>query len=172
MTWPPRWAPGPHFKSTVSPKVVRGVKRKAAGAAEDAHKRTVRRRDRFCRFPLCGCKTFKLRLDVSHGQHKGMGGNPKGDRSQPEGLILLCAARHRENSISVDRGTLRIRPLDRVYGLSGPCAFLVDVNKLRDDYGAHPQKWVEVARETTRHVLEPFKPAQRDLLERLAGMQF
>lgn len=178
MTWPPRWDKA-HFKTPISTKVVRGLKRKAAVGVEDKHKRAVRRRDLYCRFPLCGCKKFKLRLDVSHAKHKGMGGNPKGDRSLEPGLILLCSARHKDNAISVDRGTLRIKPLvlrlagkrPSTQGLAGPCAWLVDINRLREDFGAHQQEWLEVARETARHVFEPFTPEQEAILKRLAGME-
>jgi hypothetical protein len=105
MTFPRR-VNGPMFKdSAKAPKVARRVRKTLARRLieneEERHKREVRLRDRYCRFPLCECRKFGLALHVSHSRHKGAGGNPKGDRSLPELMVLIDAARHRENRMSI-----------------------------------------------------------------------
>ena len=74
------------------PKVARRLKQIARKQRETAEMRAVRRRDRKCRFPLCGCATFGLPLDCSHQQHRGIGGNPRGDRKRfpPKGEECLA----------------------------------------------------------------------------------
>lgn len=153
----------------VAAKVPRVLKQRAIKGAEDGNKAKVRKRDGYCRFPLCGCKAFKLRLEVSHAEHKGAGGNPKGDRSTPDKLIYLCVARHQANRIAVDRGTLRWRPLTK-RGSAGPVAWFVDVRGLDPLRLELTPKWVEVARETARHVYAPITAPNRVLLEQLATM--
>jgi hypothetical protein len=167
MSFPVRWDK-PHFKEPVSKKVIRGLKRKGLKDTEDANKRIVRRRDKFCRFPLCACKRFNLALHVAHAeQHKGMGGDPAGKRSLPTGMILLCSARHKENAVALDRGTLRIRPLTNEQ-YAGPCAFEVDSCALRPR--SKKGHWIEVARETTLHIFALFTQEQRAILTTLAEM--
>ena len=166
---------GAFFKRPVAKKVVRGLKRRKAASLEDKQKAEVRQRDGYCRFPLCGCRRFKLRLEVAHASHKGIGGNPRGDRSDPRLMILLCSARHKENDISLDRKTIRIRALDPRRDFHGPCAWDVDLKRMRLEQpgawvGGRPQ-WCEVARESGPHCLEPLSAAQKDLLKALAGMQ-
>jgi hypothetical protein len=79
--------------------------------AEDAEKQKVRRRDGYCRFPLCGCGKMRLRTEVSHSEHKGMGGNPAGDRSKADLMVLVCHRRHKDGRVAIDKGTLRWRAL-------------------------------------------------------------
>lgn len=152
----------------VAAKVVRGLKQAKAKDAEDLNKAKVRRRDKYCRFPLCACKRFSLRLEVSHSQHKGAGGNPKGDRSTPDKLIYLCSARHQENRIAVDRGTLKWKALTR-RGSAGPVAWYVDMRAFDSGHSATP-RWSEIARETGLHIYEPFTAGQAAILEQLAQM--
>lgn len=183
--WPPRWE-GPQFKGTGSAKVKRGKRREARADREDAKKTEVRLRDRYCRFPLCGCKRFQLALrEVSHGKHKGMGGNPAEDRSEPETMLLLCAARHKENKFSVDRKTLRWLPITRA-GSDGPIAWSIDLLELRRMHAVLKQpmlvlalaaipagvRWFELARETGRHVYEPTSAEQSAILAFLRGMDY
>jgi hypothetical protein len=97
----------------------------------------VRQRDRACRFPLCGCRTLKLRLEVAHTQHRGMGGNPAGDRTSTASCVLLCMHRHQFGAVSLHAGTLRHVPLT-ADGFDGPVAW-----EIYDDLGG----WMEVARE-------------------------
>lgn len=155
----------------IAPKVVRAKKRIASKTIEDANKAAVRFRDKFCRFPLCGCRKFKLTMAVAHRRHKGAGGNPEGDRSKPDGLIYLCSARHRENRISLDRYTLRIKPLTR-HGYSGPCAWSVDVRAMGcAAIMAFRPQWIEVGREVAVGVFVAFTPEQSALLHRLRTME-
>lgn len=157
----------------LSRKVKRALKGREHKAAEDDEKTTVRKEDGYCRFPSCGCRRFKLALHVAHLEHKGMGGNPAGDRSQAAKMILLCSARHRENVIALDRGTLRIRPLTAA-GTRGPCAFDVDVPTLaRLGLATFASKivWFELARERGgRHSFEVATHEQAIVLAKLREM--
>ncbi len=132
---------------------------------ESTNKQLVRVRDlRRCRFPLCGCKKLGLRLEVSHDRHKGMGGNPEGDRSLMPRMILFCVHRHQDGAISRHKGTLRTVPLTS-RGNNGPVAFEVILEALT---GA--PEWVEVARERSVCELEPLLEWQRTVLLKLAEM--
>lgn len=131
--------------------------------AEARAKAWVRRRDRVCRFPLCRCREIGLTLEVSHHLHKGMGGNPEGDRNTPENMVLLCTHRHRDGRISRHHGTLRVRFLTR-HGFEGPVAWMVD-------WGTTGTRWVEVARESAPGVWEPLTAHQADILSDLAMME-
>lgn len=181
-SWPPRWT-GSQFKQPRSLKVGRVLKREKRDAKEKSRKDDVRKRDKYCRFPLCGCKRFGLALrEVSHSKHKGMGGNPKGDRSEADLMVLVCAARHKENIFSIDRKTIRWRPLTSK-GADGPIAWDIKVAELRrlnPDSAAlmlmavrelHRAEWLELVRETAIHIYEPLTPFQRSTLERLKGME-
>lgn len=186
--WPPRWD-RPHFKQAPgSAKVKRGKKREARADREDAKKREVRLRDSYCRFPLCGCKRFQLTLtEVSHAKHKGMGGNPAEDRSDPADMILLCDARHKANKFSVDRGSLRWRALTKD-GANGPIAWSIDARELRRirrEFGDRRTaliylaidtlpagRWFELARETGIHTYEPTTAEGSAILAWLRGMDY
>lgn len=128
---------------------------------EDAEKAAVRRRDRACRFPLCGCRRLRLALEVSHFEHKGSGGNPSGTRSDRRTMVLLCSHRHQHGPISRHKGTLRVRFLTR-QGFDGPVAWSVA-------WGMR-SRWYEVAREVSPGVLEVLSDAQKAMLEALAEM--
>ena len=153
-----------------SSKVDRFKARVAQRSEEFENKELVRKRDlRRCRFPLCGCKKFGFSLHVSHQQHKGMGGNPKGDRSTTDKMILVCYARHRGHPMAIDKGTVKWKALTR-HGADGPVAWLVDLPSLTDL--AHKrQRWVEVAREVRVQELEPLTDDQRRILTQLARME-
>lgn len=107
---------------------------------ENANKQQVRDRDRVCRFPLCPCKNFDLFLEVSHSEHKGMGGDPTGERSAPELMVLICNWRHRLSRYSIDRKTLRWRPLTAA-GANGLIVWEARIPWL---FG---EDWREIARE-------------------------
>lgn len=170
MTWPPRWEPGTtHFKGSKTTKVARVKKARAAKAEEDKEKAQVRKRDKRCRFPLCGCKEFGIRCEVSHAKHKGMGGNPRGDRSKPELMMYLCEARHKGNVISIDKGTLKWEALTRD-GADGPVRWLVDMSALFNASALKP-KWFEVANETAVQQLARLTPKQANILATLRGME-
>lgn len=181
-TWPPRWT-GPQFKTGVTSRVERRQKRANEKIDEEKNKREVRTRDkRRCRFPLCGCRRLKILAHVAHSKHKGIGGNPAGDRSAPELMILVCACRHRENVISLDRGTLCWRELKKGHGANGPVAWYVRASELParlrsglrlfsfdDDAGAGP--WAELFRETAIGVGVPMSGKAVAVLQWLATME-
>jgi hypothetical protein len=140
--------------------------RSARLAHEQREKAKVRKRDKGCRFPLCGCRRLGLRLEVAHGvlddpksQHKGMGGNPKGDRSDAKLMVLLCDHRHQFSVWSAHAGTLRAvaRTAD---GFDGPVTWQVQ----QGDFG-----WVDVAYETAPSALDRDRTA-RGFLTELAKM--
>jgi len=148
---------------------VQSVKRWVARALEERRiMQRVRRRDGYrCRMPLCGCHRFGVKVEVSHARHRGMGGNPAGDRTTSAGLVTVCRARHRELSISIDRGTLRWRPLTS-RGADGPIAWDVDMGGFRHRLVT---EWFEVAREREVQTLEPLTNLQLDILQALADME-
>lgn len=161
MTFPPRWSE-PHFKHDApNRKVEQRTSKLALATAERRHKDAVRKRDKTCRFPLCGCKKFRRHTEVSHAQHKGAGGNPAGDRSATGLMTLLCPFRHRENRVSLDKGTLRWRPLTD-QGANGPIVW---------EEQATPGVWVELARERAVQELDVLAPAQRARLKILREMR-
>lgn len=153
-------------KPTGSRKVARAKKRFTLKTAEDKQKAKVRKRDKRCRFPLCGCKRFNLAQHVSHQHHKGMGGNPAGDRSTADQMILVCSARHKENEFAIDRGTIRWRALTDK-GANGPIAWDVDYTQYWKVVGE--PYWVTVAVETIVGVpIVVF--SERDVIDELREM--
>lgn len=154
-------------KTGVSGKTLRRRKRDRLKRNENAHKEEVRERDVVCRFPLCPCRLFQLFLEVSHKDHKGMGGDPTGERSLPALMLLICNWRHKESKISIDRKGLKWEGLTPA-GSNGPIAWRIDLGKFSN--GMFPlDTWVELARERERGVLEPIAEPAQKILESLAG---
>ena len=157
-------------------RVRRHMKRRDTKAAEERVMRQVRREDRYCRFPLCGCGKLKLPLDVAHAGdegHRGMGGNPSLSATTPENLILLCRPRHRAHKFAIDKKTLRVEPLT-ARGLRGPVRWLIDpeatqVNELLVWRG--DRLWFPLAMESRPHVVMPLSAPQSAILHLLAGME-
>lgn len=147
-------------------KLKKADTRLKAKKAERDEKLEVRRRDRFCRFPLCGCRRLGWRLETSHQSHKGAGGDKTGTRSTADQMILLCVHRHQDGVVSRHHGTLRARYLtaDRA---DGPVAWEVDLGAV---YGFKKAQWREVARESAVQQLEPLDKWQEDALLHLAEM--
>lgn len=140
---------------------------------EDNAKRDARKRDRACRFPMCGCKRLGLPLEVSHDEHKGMGGNPAGDRSTPEKLVLLCNHRHQFGRISRHAGTMKAMPHSSVQGYNGPVSWYVRRDEIPDEVvpaALFGQEWVCVADEVSPGRLAQPMPWQLVILKRLAEM--
>lgn len=97
--------------------------------AERKNMDVARKADKGCRFPLCGCRKLGLRPEVAHTTHRGMGGNPKGDRTQPDNVITLCSHRHQHGEVSLHKGTLKIVPMTPE-GTRGPVRFMVDAETM------------------------------------------
>lgn len=93
-----------------------------------------------CRVPWCNYDGYALHS--AHQKHKGMGGNPTGDRNTTAGLMTVCAMHHREGKFALDKGTLRYVALDPEAVCNGPVSWQAKVEG----------RWLEVATETiTRH---------------------
>lgn len=169
----------PLFRHAVplSARVERAFRRIDLKNAEEANKAKVRRRDRGCRFPLCGCRRLGLSasVEVSHSVHKGSGGDPTGERSDSRLMMNLCRERHRVNPFAIDKGTVGWRPVEKSLGADGPVVWLLDVALLRyyREGGRRPARarLVEVARESTAGHLAPLTDDARVWLEHLATME-
>lgn len=165
-----------NFKEPRSGKIERYKRRAEWKTREDKEKKTVRLRDKRCRFPLCECKRYGLQLHVSHLRHKGMGGNPKGDRSVPALMLLLCVWRHQQGRIAIHRGTLRWVALTEA-GADGPIKWEVDGEALQP-FGEIarvadvfvPHGWLTVATERKLGQIEPLEDWQRVILTELSKM--
>lgn len=179
MSWPPRWTTEKDAAKPIrtAGKVKQRKVRRDRKTKEDTNKLAAKKRDGYrCRFPLCGCRGLGLvldaRLEASHDVHKGMGGNPAGDRSQTGGLITLCLHRHQDSAISRHKGTLRNlyrTPLEN----DGPIEWAVHARtllRLCPDLELPPRReWVIVATETAVQQLEPLARWQVEALQALAG---
>jgi len=174
----PNWKPS----RTARKKAVVTVRRERQ-TKERNNKTAARRRDRYrCRFPLCGCRPLSLRLEarleVSHDQHKGIGGNPAGDRSERWALITLCLHRHQDGIVSRHKGTLRTRYLSASKN-DGPVAWevrrsalpiaVLDLAALMG-MPARWTEWIEVARERSVQQIAVPAPWQQSILETLGKM--
>lgn len=154
----------------------RARRRRQLDEDERKHKAFVRDvRDKQCRFPLCGCRRegmgFKAVLTVSHDEHKGMGGDKTGERSQAWNLLLLCKWRHQDAPVSRDRKTMRTRYLGDS-GNNGPIAFDVDLAAVYPGlYGGRSGVWMEVARERACGMLDDLTGEQLIVLTDLAEME-
>jgi len=168
MSWPPTWDK-PHFKDGSSSKIERYKRRMDLKDKEDAEKQKVRRRDGYCRFPLCGCGKMKLRTEVSHSEHKGMGGNPAGDRSKADLMVLVCHRRHKDGRVAIDKGTLRWRALT-ARGSNGPIAW--DIHRdMVHSRRASAKEWLTLAIETGPHSYQQMTAGQIEILKNLAEME-
>lgn len=118
----------------------RRTKAVARKSTETKEMLKVRREDGYCRWPGCDCRRLNLRTEVCHKQHRGMGGNPAGDRTDLKLMILFCFEKHDE----LDAKNIDVKALDKTLGLRGPCAF----------YQKDGKAMVLVGRETAPHIME------------------
>ena len=160
MSWPPSWN-GPQFKrgKTVARAELKETKRDRE-KHEIEQKQKVRDRDGWCRFPLCGCRQRRRPVHVAHRDHKGMGGNPKGDRSDSDRMLLLCVDRHLNSKFSWHHGTVRWEPLDPLRGADGPVRWLI-----------HLGDRTLVVDEVDAGILGELDTDQRSILTKLARLE-
>jgi hypothetical protein len=99
----------------------RRTKRAATVKAEQAEMQAALKRDgRKCCVPDCIYSHKKLPVDACHLVHRGMGGNPKRDRTTRQQIVSLCRIHHGQ----LDAGEITVQPLTS-RGTDGPCFFLL-----------------------------------------------
>ena len=100
-----------------------------------------------------------------------MGGNPTGDRSTADAMVLLCRHRHQDGAIAIHKGTLRSRPLT-AEGTNGPLAWEVDKTVLWSgaSFVTRDSRWLEVARESAVQQVGFLSDLQKLALKTLAKM--
>lgn len=168
--WPPTIPRGtPIPKPSASARKM--LKKQARGklqTQERDNKTEAKKRDGYrCRFPLCGCKKLGLVLEASHWrQHKGMGGDPQGLRSDVPDLITVCPHRHRDGVIAIDKGTLEVRPVNKRQGASGCVEWWMDGAAFMGDH--QRTHWVLLAREIR---IGHYAPMSLQAIEVLHGLQ-
>lgn len=156
--------------------IARSKRARTLREAEGVEKATVRRRDKHCRFPRCGCRSswgldaMKRVPTVSHDFHKGMGGDPTGGVSIAPLMILLCKWRHQDAPVSRHAGTMQTRYLTPDNN-DGPVEFLVDLFAVYPGRYERKGMWFIVATEVERGVLGELTVEQRDVLHDLTGME-
>lgn len=116
---------------TAQPKPKKGTvwlegrqRRAERKAHEDREMTAARKRDMAlthgCRWARCEHMPHKPRLEVSHCfQHRGMGGDPSGERTERRLLMLACFIHHSR----IDDGDLEVRAQDDELGTDGPLDF-------------------------------------------------
>lgn len=119
-------------------RLERQERRRKRVSAEDDVIADAKKRDGYrCRFWRC---RLKLVLHGSHlERHRGMGGNPLGDRTTLDNIITQCARHHQ----LFDHDDIDIRPLTN-RGADGPCEF----------WERHGTEWVYLGAERTVQVSE------------------
>lgn len=89
--------------------------------AEDAIMKQARQRDgNRCRWRTCTGKYrgLVLPIDICHNVHRGMGGNPKLDRTTRDQLVALCRKHHQ----AWDDGLIDLQPISDA-GFDGLISF-------------------------------------------------
>lgn len=89
----------------------------ARGTYEDKKMAQARKRDGGCRYPRCGCKKKNLTPQACHLRHRGMGGNPKRDRTTTKELLTLCGPKHGDWELD----KFSVVPQDTALGFDGCC---------------------------------------------------
>jgi hypothetical protein len=117
-------------KHVTFPKPLRGEyrlectgKKRSRKLAEDKTMAQAKRRDgNKCRWPRCVYK--ELVIECAHLDHRKMGGNPAGDKTQRHKLIALCV-RHHDQFDGRALPDIAIEPVNAKDGTDGPCAYYV-----------------------------------------------
>lgn len=117
-------------------------KKRSRKLAEERAMSAARRRDGHrCRWPRC--EFTGLTLAVAHLEHRGMGGNPAGDKTERHKLILLCV-RHHDRFDGRAAPDVDIVPVDSRAGTDGPCVFYVRGESGRLEHVA-TERWIGVS---------------------------
>jgi hypothetical protein len=172
---------GPQWKQgRVAAKKAKQKNRRKRVATERENKAEVRRRDKVCRFPRCGCRRLgeilKAFGEVSHTKHKGPGGDPSGVRSGTENMVLICKWRHQDAPFSRHKQTIRVVYLT-ADGFDGLVAWEINWGALQQrllppqERTPYEDDWRELARETAIGQWEKFTDWQEEILDELAGME-
>lgn len=115
---------------TAKPKPVKGaywLERKAVKAERKNHERremdAAKRRDfaacHGCRWPTCPHRTYKPRIHAAHVfEHRGMGGNPDGRRTERHLIMGICVWCHAR----LDAGDAEVQEQTPAMA-DGACAF-------------------------------------------------
>jgi hypothetical protein len=112
-------APGTAWKASKEAKAERKAHEREqmqAAKVRDEHK---------CRVPRCEHMPQKPRIEPCHWreQHRAMGGNPSGDRTQRKLIIALCFIHPRESDRKSGSTVLDIEPQDTAQMFDGPCDY-------------------------------------------------
>lgn len=128
MSFVPNWQLGrpPLTKPGKGEKL---VEHRDKTAKEKAHEQkemqaALKRDERKCRVPRCEHAGKKLPIDPCHQQHRGIGGNPSGDRTTRATIISLCRVHH---GLYDKCEVLDIQP-QTAKVFDGPCDFLAPVD--------------------------------------------
>lgn len=138
----------------------RAAKSRKLKAVERDRMQEVREREDYtCRFPhVCGGA-----IEVAHAVHRGMGGDPTGERTDPRIMVAVCGVIHRTGRIALDKKNLRWVPLTDD-GADGPIEWQVHTGYIPWLVGKHFQEWATVAVESAPRRLEPLLEVHRRLL--------
>jgi hypothetical protein len=98
-----------------------------------------------------------------------MGGNPAGDRSKADLMVLVCHRRHKDGRVAIDKGTLRWRALT-ARGSNGPIAWDIQADMIAFSF-ARGREWFTLAIETAPHTYQGMSSDQVAVLKRLAEME-
>lgn len=121
----------------------KGKKRSRKVAEEKTMAEAKRRDGNKCRWPRCEFKT--LHVACAHLEHRKMGGNPLGDKTERHKLIALCI-RHHDQFDGRTLPKIDIVPVNAQQGTDGPCSYFV----LQES-----GQWLHVATERVIGVSEP-----------------
>lgn len=103
--------------------LARTSQKRSRKLAEEKVMAAAKRRDGGkCRWPRCECASTTIPIDAVHFlQHRGAGGNPKGDRTAHTGQIIALCRRHHD---MLDKyQDIAIEPIDATALADGPLVF-------------------------------------------------
>lgn len=96
---------------------------KRTAAEQKAMQAALKRDGRKCRFPACEFRSKRLPIDPCHAfQHRGMGGDPSGERTSRALIVSLCRAHHGQLDWGVGATEIQIEALTPERA-DGPLAF-------------------------------------------------